>query len=143
MGDLEMKRSQAHHEFQKALLYHRDLLVGQFPELKALYAVPNGGLRDKGTAKKLKAEGATAGVWDCHLPVMQWPKGRMVMTALSFANRECAIGLWIEIKIGKDKLSPEQIAWKELLEPLGHKFYVARDMMQTLAYIKSYLRGEV
>jgi hypothetical protein len=135
-----MTRRDLHHEFQKALFYHRDLLVGRYPLLKALYAVPNGGKRDKVTAAKLKAEGATAGVWDCHLPV----------GIIKFAPNEPFFpdeiiyhGLWIEIKIGKDNLSPEQIAWQELLEPLGHKFYVARDLQETLNYILAYLRGEV
>ena len=39
------------------------------PELALLFAVPNGGRRDKVTAGRLKAEGVKAGVLDIWLPV--------------------------------------------------------------------------
>jgi hypothetical protein len=137
-----MRRSQLHHEFQRELFRHRDLLKGQYPALKALYAVPNGGLRHPAVGKMLKAEGATAGVWDCNLPVPRvygFAKGDP--SPAHFPPLADIIGLWIEIKTGRDKLSPEQIAWRDLLEPYGHEFYVARDMMETLNYIKAYLGG--
>ena len=35
---------------------------------EVIYAIPNGGLRNKTTAQKLKAEGVLAGVCDLHIP---------------------------------------------------------------------------
>lgn len=137
-----MKRQDKHHEFQKAFIHHCGLNEGRFPLLKALYAVPNGGLRDKVTAAKMKAEGQRKGVWDLNLPV------RRVQTFSPLpVHLMSTIGLWIEIKIGRDQLTPEQIAWRELLEPLGHEFYIARDtpcgMQRALEYVIGYLGGEL
>ena len=63
-----------------------------YPELKLAFAIPNGGLRDKVTAARLKAEGAKAGVWDIFLPV---PRGRWH-------------GLFIEMKVGNNVLTTPQ-----------------------------------
>jgi len=63
-----------------------------YPELKLAFSIPNGGLRDKVTAARLKAEGAKAGVWDIFLPV---PRGRWH-------------GLFIEMKVGGNKLTKPQ-----------------------------------
>ena len=41
----------------------------QYPELRWMHAIPNGGARDSITAGVLKATGVKAGVWDAFLPV--------------------------------------------------------------------------
>lgn len=61
------------------------------------FSVPNGGKRDIVTAVKLKNTGAVSGVWDLFLSV---PKGD-----------HC--GMFIEIKAGKNKLTENQIKFKE------------------------------
>ena len=63
--------------------------------LNMLYAVPNGGKRDKATAAKLKAEGVKAGVPDVVLPV-----GRIGYQ-----------GFYIELKVGKNTTSKDQVVW--------------------------------
>lgn len=47
----------------------------KYPELRWMFAIPNGGLRSKATAGKMKAMGLKAGVSDICLPVRrgEWP----------------------------------------------------------------------
>lgn len=81
--------------------------------LRMLHAIPNGGLRDKATASRLKAEGARAGVPDCHLPV----------------SRHNFLSLYIELKRISHKpkragsmggRSQDQIDWANMLTEEGN-----------------------
>lgn len=76
---------------------------GRYPELALLFAVPNGGARNKVTAARLKQEGVRAGVPDIWLPVA----------------RRGYHGLVIELKAGKGRVRPEQRAWLTALEVQG------------------------
>lgn len=141
------KRSQAHHEFQVALIEHLKLHEHLHPELKLIHAIPNGGLRDKRVAAKLKAEGAKAGIPDLFLPVVV---NRIQPPAWEVPSKEeqklpkIRPGLYIEIKANpRDKLSDAQKWWKERLEKQGYCYYVARNMQDTIEFVLSYLRGEV
>ena len=60
------------HAHQAALIQWAALAERTWPELRLLYAIPNGGQRSKATAGKLKAEGVRAGIPDLCLPV---PRG--------------------------------------------------------------------
>lgn len=77
----------------------------QYPELKWMFHIPNGGSRHKGEAGKLKAMGVKSGVPDICLPVH---RGRFA-------------GLWIELKRPKDQAkragqaSDLQIDWIKFL----------------------------
>lgn len=66
--------------------------IENYPELKWMHHIPNGGLRRYGDAKHLKAAGVRAGVSDLHLP---YPKGRYH-------------SLYIEMKYGSNQASKEQ-----------------------------------
>lgn len=77
--------------------------------LNMLYAVPNGGKRDKRTAAMLKAEGVKRGVPDVVLPVA----------------RGGFHGLYIEMKVGRNKTSDEQNTWIAALEAEGYCTVVA------------------
>jgi dienelactone hydrolase len=57
-----------HHE-QKTLKEWVDLNSGTYPELRALYAIPNGGHRHPATAVKMQAEGVKPGIPDLCLAV--------------------------------------------------------------------------
>jgi len=56
------------HQHQVTVIKWRDLFSTTHPALARLHAIPNGGSRDKAEAKKLKAEGVTAGVADLFGP---------------------------------------------------------------------------
>lgn len=62
------------------------------PELRWLFAIPNGGSRHVLEATNLKRQGVKKGVSDMFLPI---PKGKYH-------------GLFIELKVGKNKATPEQ-----------------------------------
>lgn len=66
-----------------------------YPELRWLFSIPNGGMRDKITAGRMKASGVKSGIPDIFLPI----------------KREPYFGLWIELKVKKNTPSPEQKEW--------------------------------
>ena len=77
-----------------------------------IFAIPNGGLRHKGVAQKLKAEGLKKGVPDLFIPA--WL-------------------LWVEMKREKGgRLSPEQKDWIEYLESVGHTAIVGNGWKDAL-----------
>ena len=77
-------------------------------ELKWLTHIPNGGGRDKREGAKFKAMGVRRGIPDYILP----------LPVKQFA------GLWLEIKVGKNFPSDEQIAWQAYLRSVGYACYV-------------------
>jgi hypothetical protein len=82
----------------------------RFPALKLLYAVPNGGDRNKVVAAKMKAEGVRPGVPDYALP----------FPAQGFH------GLYIELKSRTGYASREQREWLERLRANGYRAEVCR-----------------
>ena len=98
------------HAHQTALFAWAALNVGRFPELALLFAIPNGGERNKIVAARLKAEGAKAGMLDMMLPVA----------------RQGMHGLFIELKrpssVGKRKglTSDKQDFWIDELHKQGY-----------------------
>lgn len=75
-----------------------------YPELRLLFAIPNGGTRDPIEAKNLKRTGLKPGVPDLCLPV---PRGKYH-------------GLYIEMKTEEGTTSPEQDWWLEELKRQGY-----------------------
>lgn len=106
------------HADQVALFSWADIAAwgavpGAADALALMFAIPNGGRRDKATAGKLKAEGVRAGVPDVCLPVRSAGGTR--------------IGLWIELKRERGgTVSPAQRDWHARLEAAGHRVVVAR-----------------
>ena len=78
--------------------------LGRYPELVLLYHIPNGGKRDAKTATNLKRQGVKAGVPDLHLPVA----------------RGGYHGLYIELKVGKNKQTDKQKEWQRELTKQGY-----------------------
>lgn len=93
------------HEEQVKLFQWCEVLTHQVLELKWIYAIPNGGLRNKTVAVKLKAEGVKSGVPDICLPVA----------------RKDYHGLYIEMKRQKDsQVSDNQNTWIDSLIKEGY-----------------------
>lgn len=84
-------------EHQQALIQWVRCHEHKFPQLCCLFSVPNGGHRSARTAGIMKSEGVRRGVWDLFLAV---PMGH-----------HC--GMFIEMKQGKGRLSPEQKQFRE------------------------------
>ena len=95
----------------------------EYPKLKhLLIAIPNGGKRHLTTAKKLKAEGAKAGVPDLFLAV----------------PTQFNSGLWIEMKAEKGRLRPSQSDYLESLLNVGYDTTVCRSFDDFQKAIQDY-----
>lgn len=107
-------------QHQQSLITWTHWNVAMYPELALLYAIPNGGARNKITGAKLKAEGVKPGIPDLHLPV----------------SRGGYLTLYIEMKRPKSgRTSEEQDDVIPLLRNEGHRVEVcigweaARDVL--------------
>ena len=113
------------HEHAKALMEWCKYSEGQFPELKLIFAIPNGGARHKAVAGKMKAEGVKAGVPDYFLPVA----------------RKNFNGLFIELKTEKGKTTKKQNDWLFTLNEQGYLTVVCKGWFAASDILKSYLRS--
>lgn len=96
----------------------------RFPELDLLYHVPNGGKRDKKEAVSLKRQGVKAGVPDLVLPV----------------GRNGYFGLYIEMKVGKNKTTVNQDKWIEQLKEQNYFVTVCYGWQEAKDILEDYLR---
>lgn len=90
-----------------------------------LFAVPNGGHRHIGTARRLKAEGVVPGVADLLLLV----------------PNHGYHGLAIELKHGKGKQSESQLKWQKSAEEHGYSYVVVRSFAGFCQLMNDYLHG--
>ena len=93
---------------QQALFTWAGLASAAVPELRLLHAIPNGGLRTKTTAARLKKEGLKPGVPDILLPIA----------------RHGWHGLYIELKYGKGRVSESQRWWHDELTNQRYAVFV-------------------
>ena len=85
-----------------------------------VFAIPHGGLRSKGVAMSLKAEGATAGVPDLMIP---------------------SLGVFIEMKKEKGgKVSPEQMEWLDYLTSVGYYTKVCNGCEEAKQFVLSIIK---
>jgi hypothetical protein len=110
-------------EEQAALFEWAKLAEGSRPQLRLLYAVPNGGSRHRLEAANLKRQGVKAGVPDLCLA---YPKG-------------VYHGLYIEMKVGKNKPSEKQQQWLRDLKAAGYMTAVCYGFLQAKETIERYL----
>lgn len=113
---------------QTALFAWADQCVrlGVHPELKMMYAVPNGGRRDRVEAAHLKQQGVRAGVPDICLAV---PRGKYH-------------GLYIEMKVGRNKATDKQNEWLADLSHYGYAVKICYSCLAARAAIEKYLSLE-
>lgn len=94
-----------------------------YPELRFMYAVPNGGSRNVIEARNLKRQGVKSGVPDICLPV----------AAGGYH------GLYIELKVGKNKPSENQEHWLEYLNKAGYMTKVCYGFQEARETIAGYI----
>ena len=130
---LEQERNQSsrkkpvdlEHQIQCACI---DWFRLAYPKLQSLlFAVPNGGRRDKVTGGKLKAEGALAGVADLILLI---PKN-------GYAS------LCIEMKTPNGTQRDSQKLWQKEVEAVGNKDVLCRSLDDFIREVTSYLKETV
>lgn len=120
----QLAKSGSEHGEQAALVCWAKSLKNQHPELDLLFAIPNGGDRDRITAGKLKAEGVKAGVFDLMLPV----------------PRKGYHGLWIEMKrVNGGVVSKEQKSWGRNMVAQGYQAFICYGWLEAKSAICSYL----
>lgn len=89
-----------------------------------LFAVPNGGRRDKTTGARLKAEGVLAGVADL-----------ILLRSTKFYG-----ALLIEMKTPSGRQSDTQRRWSELITKDNYKYVVVRSLEEFMEVVKNYLK---
>ena len=92
--------------------------------LKYIFHVPNGGYRNKIEAANLKRQGVKSGVPDLLLLV---PNDKY-------------IGLAIEMKVGKNKATENQLRWLKFLKKQGYKTCICYGAEEGIKVIKEYLK---
>ena len=120
------------HSEQVALFHRAALQQNVYPELKLLYAIPNGTRTTPGVAGKMKAEGVKKGVPDICLP----------------CARGKYIGLYIEMKAvydsgKKNYPDPEQREWLKALAEQGHYTTICYSAEEAWTVITAYLEGRL
>ena len=113
----QLATSNTEHGHQSALFQWAALNIKQYPQLRWLFAIPNGFFASSGQKSKMKAEGLRDGVPDVWLPVPMISK--------------LYYGLIIEMKreIYKTRLNggctDDQLKWLAYLNESGYKAVVA------------------
>lgn len=120
----EAYAGESEHSQQVAFFMWISEAVRTMPELGLVFAVPNGGLRNKATAGRMVAEGARSGVPDIFVAIPRNPWH----------------GFFIEMKKpAGGVVSPNQLSWRYKLESMGYRWTccntwdAARD--ELLAYL--------
>lgn len=111
------------HREQAALFEWAAYNEARIPELALLYAVPNGGARHPMVAAKMKAEGVKAGVPDMFLPVA----------------RRGWHGLYMELKVDRNKPTARQLAWHTALKGEGYCVDVSYGWQEAASKLLAYL----
>ena len=110
------------HDEQVALIRWAEL--SGLPELQLLFAIPNGGQRHPAVARKLRDEGLKPGVPDLCLPVAR-------------GNYH---GLFIEMKVGRNKPTASQSQWIRELCRQGYRVEVCYGYDEARVVIENYLK---
>ncbi|WP_195948134.1 VRR-NUC domain-containing protein [Paraclostridium bifermentans] len=119
--NMNMKRSESSEQI--LLIQWCDVQSCKYPELKMIFAIPNGGSRHKLEAINLKRSGVKAGVPDLFLPR---PNGKYH-------------GLFIEMKYGKNKTTRNQDEWIKNLDKQGYKAVVCFGFEEAKEEILKYI----
>ena len=119
------------HDEQVALFAWAELQEAAHPELRNLFAVPNGGARHPAVAAQMKAEGVRRGVPDVFLAVMR--RGN---------DGRTWGGLFVEMKRKPNKPTPEQEEWIARLRASGYMAVVCYGAAEAQQCIMAYLAQE-
>lgn len=116
--------NESEHSQQVALFAYAAIQGQTVPAWRNLFAIPNGGARDKVTAARMKAEGVKRGVPDVLLAVPCGPWH----------------GLFIELKRETGgRVSEEQMDWHGRLHMQGYCVQTCKGFVQAKETIENYL----
>ena len=123
-----MTEHQIQSEYFKILTWNES----KYPELKYIFAIPNGGKRHIGVAVKMKREGVRRGVPDLFVPGMLEEENSVNITIY--------LGLFLETKKPKGRQSKEQIEYAKHLQNKGYKYKVCYSVNELLDETENYLQ---
>lgn len=109
-------RNEHEHRLQTVLAKYLDLNNYVF------FAIPNGGLRSKEVAAKLKAEGVKAGVADL----------------LILLPNQTFHGLFVEVKIAGNYQQPNQKDFEQKARDCGYEYIIVRSLDELIEKLKYY-----
>jgi hypothetical protein len=121
----QLAKSGSEHGHQAALFAWAAQNLTTYPELKWLFAIPNGGQRSASQGARLRAEGVKRGVPDIMLPCRN---GRYN-------------GLWLEMKVGKNVLTREQKDYFNYLHQENYRCKVCYSWIEARDEILKYFNG--
>lgn len=113
------------HSDQVTLFYWAKLKEVEYPELRWMFAIPNGTRTSPGVAAKMKAEGVLKGASDIFLPCS---KGEHH-------------GLFLELKTKIGRASPEQLEFIKAMRDQGYAAFVVHGWEAAAKTIQLYLTG--
>ena|ERR1700761_2352520 len=125
----QLARSGTEHGHQAALFAWAASQINKYPDLKWLFAIPNGGQRSASQGAQLRAEGVKRGVPDIMLPIPR-------------SDRMHFCGLFIEMKIGNNTQTQEQIDYFKFLSGAGYHCVLCYSWTEARDEILKYLNGE-
>lgn len=107
--------------------------------LAHLYAIPNGGFRDKVTAGKLKAEGVKRGVPDIFLPALRGTWAGMYVELKRPQTLKAGVRKKAIVDQAAGQTSNEQDIWIAYLRRTGYAVAVAFEWREAAKQLHSYL----
>ena len=130
----QIAKAGTEHAHQAALFCWCAANQTRIPKLRLFHAIPNGGLRSKAQAGKLKAEGVKAGVPDCFLPV-----ARLGYYGLYIEMKKPALR---PVRGGKGGVSDEQEIFMRAAIENGYSATVCYDWSEAVSVLCAYLGVE-
>jgi hypothetical protein len=112
------------HSHQVALMAWAAVEARNYPELRLMFAIPNGEARSVITGARLRAAGVKAGIPDIFLPAVRPPRS----------------GLFLELKKPGGKTSVDQQRWIMHLNEAGYLAMVCYGWEEAKNVILTYLR---
>jgi hypothetical protein len=112
----------------------------KWPQLEWIFAIPNGGLRNRMVAIKLKAEGVKAGVHDYFLPVAKGMPGYSIPPDIGGRQYH---GLYLELKaVNKNrKATAGQREFAIAMDANGYAVALCHGSGEALDAVMAYMEG--
>jgi hypothetical protein len=127
MDPVNLAKAGTEHAHQCALFCWAANNREKWPELEWMFAIPNGGERNKVVASRLKAEGVKSGVSDIMLPVA----------------RRGYLGFFIEMKEPKrGRESEKQAEFGQFVKNNGYLYIVGYGWESAAQYIAWYMGND-
>lgn len=126
-----MAKARSEHDEQSYVFHWVRVFEGKHVKLRTVFATPNGGHRLPTAARKIKAEGARAGVWDILVCCPKYDNDGNVLFH----------GMFIEMKVGRNKLTDSQIIFRDNILAVSdkYKFITCYNWLDAVREISSYL----